>query len=204
MFVAMIILTKGATVSGAALSVAHVHFNRDWHIVSKNSATTPSLPAWTVLLYKQEGLLPWALHFRRPSHHKWASPVAQWVKKPPTTYNARDMEMQLWSLGWEDPLEEENGSPLQYSCLENPMDREAWQAAVHGVGKSWTQLSNLAHKQQCSANTQNSWLIAGPWGTSVTGLGTVLPVTFNIRSWDWYHSAPREMLLSISSSVSWK
>ena len=33
---------------------------------------------------------------------------------------------------------EENGYPLQYSCLENPMDREAWQATVHGVVKSWT------------------------------------------------------------------
>ena len=32
----------------------------------------------------------------------------------------------------------ENDYPLQYSCLENPMDREAWQAAVHGVAKSWT------------------------------------------------------------------
>ena len=32
--------------------------------------------------------------------------------------------------------------PLQYSCLENPMDRGAWQAAVHGVTKSQTQLSN--------------------------------------------------------------
>ena len=31
-----------------------------------------------------------------------------------------------------------NGSPLQYSCLENPMDREAWWATVHGVTKSWT------------------------------------------------------------------
>ena len=30
------------------------------------------------------------------------------------------------------------GNPLQNSCLENPMDRGAWQAAVHGVAKSWT------------------------------------------------------------------
>ena len=33
---------------------------------------------------------------------------------------------------------EGNGNPLQYSCLENPIDRGAWQATVHGVAKSWT------------------------------------------------------------------
>ena len=33
---------------------------------------------------------------------------------------------------------EENGNPLQYSCLENPMDRGAWQATVHGIAKSQT------------------------------------------------------------------
>ena len=37
---------------------------------------------------------------------------------------------------------EGHGNPLQYSCLENPMDRGAWRAAVHGVSKSWTQLSD--------------------------------------------------------------
>ena len=36
-----------------------------------------------------------------------------------------------------------NGSPLQYSCLENPMDRGAWQAAVHGIAKSGTRLSDF-------------------------------------------------------------
>ena len=36
---------------------------------------------------------------------------------------------------------EGNGNPLQYSCLENPMDRRAWGAIVHGVAKSQTQLS---------------------------------------------------------------
>ena len=38
--------------------------------------------------------------------------------------------------------EEGNGSPLQYSSLENFMDREAWWATVHGIPKSWTPLSN--------------------------------------------------------------
>ena len=37
-----------------------------------------------------------------------------------------------------DTFEEGNGTPLQYSCLENPMDGEAWWAAVHGVAKSRT------------------------------------------------------------------
>ena len=38
---------------------------------------------------------------------------------------------------------EGNGNPLQYSCLENPMDGGAWSAAVHGVAKSWTRLSDF-------------------------------------------------------------
>ena len=39
-----------------------------------------------------------------------------------------------------------NGKLLQYSCLENSMDRGAWQATVHGVAKSRTQLSTDTHK----------------------------------------------------------
>ena len=33
---------------------------------------------------------------------------------------------------------EGNGNPLHYSCLENPMDREAWWATIHGIAQSWT------------------------------------------------------------------
>ena len=40
-------------------------------------------------------------------------------------------------------LGEGNGKPLQYSCLENPMDRAAWRATVHGVAKSRTRLSDF-------------------------------------------------------------
>ena len=38
---------------------------------------------------------------------------------------------------------EGNGTPLQYFCLENPMDQGAWGATVHGVAKSWTRVSNF-------------------------------------------------------------
>ena len=40
---------------------------------------------------------------------------------------------------------EGNGNLLQYYCLENPMDRGAWQATVHGVAKSWAQLCDFTH-----------------------------------------------------------
>ena len=51
--------------------------------------------------------------------------------------NAGD-ETWVSSLGQEDPLEEGHSNPLQYSCLEDPVDRGAWQATVHRVTKSWT------------------------------------------------------------------
>ena len=44
--------------------------------------------------------------------------------------------------GWGISPGEGNGNPLQYAWMENPMDRGAWLAAVHGITKSWTQLSN--------------------------------------------------------------
>ena len=44
-----------------------------------------------------------------------------------------------------------NGNPLQFSCLENPMDRRAWRATVHGVAKSWIQLKQLSTAQHSFA-----------------------------------------------------
>ena len=51
--------------------------------------------------------------------------------------------MHVLSLGWVDPLAGGgNGNSLQYYCLENPMDRGAWWATVHGIAKGQTWLSN--------------------------------------------------------------
>ena len=61
--------------------------------------------------------------------------VAQVVKNQPKIWETR-----VRSLGREDPLEKENGSPLQYSCLRNSKGRGAWQAIAHGTAKSRTSL----------------------------------------------------------------
>ena len=55
--------------------------------------------------------------------------------------------MQVRSLGQKDPLEEGIATHSSILCLENPMDRGTWQVTVHGVAKSQTQLSHLAHRQ---------------------------------------------------------
>ena len=63
---------------------------------------------------------------------------------------------------------EGNGNPLQYSCLENPMDRGAWKAAVHGVAKSQARLSDFtftfhfhALKEMATHSSVLAWRIPG-------------------------------------------
>ena len=61
--------------------------------------------------------------------------------------------------GLERSSGEGHGNPLQYSCLENPMDRGAWGTTVHGVTQSWTrlkQLSTHAHMHG-SLNSSSGW-----------------------------------------------
>ena len=76
-----------------------------------------------------------------------------------------------------------NGNPLQYSCLENPMDRGAWWAAVHKVSKSWTWLFHFSlscigegngNPLQCSCleNLRDS----GAWWAAIYGVA---------QSWTW-------------------
>ena len=56
---------------------------------------------------------------------------------------------------------EGNGKPLQYSCLENPMDRGNWWARVHGVAKSWTQLSEHARTHPAYEDETNADQLVG-------------------------------------------
>ena len=79
---------------------------------------------------------------------------------------------------------EGNGTPLQYSCLENPMDGGAWWAAVHGVTKSRTRLSNFTftfhfhalEKEMAAHFSVLAWRIPGtaePGGLPSMGLHKV-------------------------------
>ena len=71
-----------------------------------------------------------------------ASQGALVVKNPPS--NARDIRDTSSIPGLGRSSGGGRGNTLQYSCLENPMDRGAWQAMVHGIAKSWTQLKQLS------------------------------------------------------------
>ena len=64
------------------------------------------------------------------------------VKNPPT--NAGDARDTGSVPGWGRSSGEGNGKPLQYSCLENPMDRGAWWATAHWVAESRIQLKQLS------------------------------------------------------------
>ena len=79
---------------------------------------------------------------------------------------------------------EGNGTPLQYSCLGNPMDGGAWWAAVHGVAKSWTRLSDFSftfhfhalEKEMATHSSVLAWRIPGtgePGGLPSMGLHRV-------------------------------
>ena len=79
---------------------------------------------------------------------------------------------------------EGNGTPLQYFCLENPRDRRAWWAAVHGVAESWTQLSDFTftfhfhalEEEMATHSSVLAWRIpgtAGPGGLPSMGLHRV-------------------------------
>ena len=65
--------------------------------------------------------------------------LPQWLSSKESTFNEGDAGL-IPGLG--RSLEEGNGNLLQYSCLENSMDRGAWEATVQGVSKRQTQLSD--------------------------------------------------------------
>ena len=88
-----------------------------------------------------------------------------------------DMKFESNNIGYG----EGHGTPLQYSCLENPMDGGAWKAAVHGVARSWTRLGDFTftfhfhalEKEMAPHSSVLAWKIPGmgePGGLPSLGL----------------------------------
>ena len=142
------------------------------------------------------------------------------TKIPRLNHNARNIVFQVvqGSQFWINEKNiilayhsrEGNGTPLQYSCLENPKDRGAWWAAVHGVTKSQTQLSDFPftfqfhalEKEMATHSSVLAWRIPGtgePGGLPSMGSHTV--------GHDWsdlaaaaYHSALRRITFTQENS----
>ena len=133
---------------------------------------------------------------------------SSWKRQPTLVFLPRQSHEQKCLVGCSSG--DSNGSPLQYSCLENPMDREAWKAAVHGVAKSQTRLSDFnftfhfhaLEKEMATHSSVLAWRSPGmaepsglpSWGrTSRTGLKWCFGVA---KSWtrqrDW---APASYLM---------
>ena len=105
--------------------------------------------------------------------HGWRSLVgcSPWGREESDTTEQLHLHFSLSCIG------EGNGNRLQCSCLENPMDEGAWQAAVHGVAKSRTRLSNFTltfhfHALEKEMATHSSVLT---WRTPGTGKPGRLP-----------------------------
>ena len=98
-----------------------------------------------------------------PEHRlSGASQVALVVKNLPA--NAGDIRDAGLIPGLSRSSGGGHGNPLQYSCLENPKDRGAWQATIHGVAKSWTRLKQLTtrkHRLNSVAHGPSSFVACG-------------------------------------------
>ena len=89
---------------------------------------------------------------------------------------------------------EGNGNPLQYSCLENPMDREAWKTTVHGITKSRTRLSDFTLLSN-AYYTYTSLCLSGTlsyYHTKIGGCGSRQPTS------TWPLNSTPHHLLSIT------
>ena len=85
-----------------------------------------------------------------PDQYSWASLVAQMVKKKKKKKSSCNVGDLSSVPGLRSSPGGGHGNPLQYSCLENPMVRGAWSAAVHGVAKSRTRLRDFTFNYTCS------------------------------------------------------
>ena len=119
--------------------------------LEKEIATHSSTLAWRIPWREEPGRLQ-STGSQRVGHD-WATEL-NWISKLNYIYQVSLVAQTVKRLSTKQvdlgPVPgsgrspgEGNGNPLQYSCLENPMEGGAWKATVHGVTKSWTRLSDF-------------------------------------------------------------
>ena len=101
-------------------------FPTDFLIIQKNRQSHP-------LIYVED----WLLHPPQNLNPQMLKSLVKWQRLHPRNILSYILNSLQTTYG------EGNGNPLKYSCLENPMDGGAWQAAVHGVAMSRTRLSDF-------------------------------------------------------------
>ena len=114
---------------GTSVSGIIQHLSSHDHLISLRMSRFFHV-VWHVLEF------PFSLHLNNIC--TMAFPVTQMVKNLPAVQEIWVRSLSGRSAG------EGNGNPLRYSCLENPIDRGAWRATVHGVAKSQTRLKRLS------------------------------------------------------------
>ena len=110
-------------------------------------------------------LITTSVPLSRRSGVEEASQVALVVKNPPA--NSGDIRDVGLVSGLGRSPGGEHGNPLQYSCLENPMDRGAWRAIVHRVAKSWARLKRLS----THSRVEDKKLRTSEAGAALPGMG---------------------------------
>ena len=123
--------SQGWNQGGAKAQVSRLQVVLTLPMVGRFLLSWPSIP------------LPWDRICRIQSTAIWASQVALLIKNPPA--NVFDLWVRNipWRTAWQ---------PTPVFLPENPMDRGAWWATVHGITKSWTWLSDLACMHACTSS----------------------------------------------------
>ena len=112
------------------------------------------------------GIIPYEsynLHFLHSIGQRRLVGCSPWGRKESDTTERLHFDFSLSCIG------EGNGNPLQYSCLENPMDGGAWWTAIHRVAKSWTPLRDFTftfhfhalEKEMATHSSVLAWRIPG-------------------------------------------
>ena len=109
------------------------------------------------------------IYLYRDTGQRWFPAVTLQSKAIKSQQNLQGWHHTLLFQGSSSCSREGNGTPLQYSCLENPMDGGAWWAAVHGVAKSRTRLSvftftfhfHALEKEMATHSSVLAWRIPG-------------------------------------------